>query len=121
MPNPISHADLTERAREYLDDWFGLDQWPPVHRFVELLTGFAQSEREADAAEARRTAIEECAQWLETPQQRGSSWDAAVKELSGYPGDAWFLTADREVVPVLRGAAKYIRALAASAPQEETQ
>lgn len=53
-----TQADLTERAHEYLDDWFGLGQWPPVHRFVELLTGFAQSEREAAAAEARRAILE---------------------------------------------------------------
>jgi len=94
-----SSPALTERARAFVNDAGPLYSPSPWHivgsldAAAQAIAAFAQSEREAAAAEARRAAIEECA------QQVGSG--------------RWMCSENCE-------GPQRIRALASPAPQERT-
>jgi hypothetical protein len=116
-----TQADLTERARAFFT--FEYMSHTPIEQRIKDVAAALQSEREAAAADARRAAIEECAQIANRVRRRAAE---NAEHISGRMGlgidqlrrlDA-SLAGQRHAAHEIEDK---LRTLASPAPQEETR
>lgn len=104
-----TQADLAERARGLLRDLIGYGHTSGFAEDVARVVAALQSEREAEAAKARRAALEECAQIA----------DYSAKFVDIKLHRIKFVSPEQYAADLARDIADGIRRLASPAPQEE--